>query len=430
MNQDPGKRDDEATVGPGLHHFMVLEGETPTRFHLRVDPDGGGMLLANAAEAAHLSPVGVLMVYGVLAGHPDEEILRAVKARFAGAADAQVRADFQRVRALVSDLTARRSDYPITNLVGAELGADGRKLASPYSADVTMGTLEQMQPILRSLWDAAIPQVNIVISPDTDPGALVRTVEFTEDLGMIAGVRAIASWVPSGVLREMANAGLDYLALVFASADPAEHEEMVRAEGDFLRVQAVWDHCRELELCPIAQCPITDRTLGELDEMVEFIAGRDVTDIWFFALACLDGEEEADAAGALPARALPQAATTVFEAAENFGRRIIWQPPVRFNPRIDLASHVIAGPRAGSDVAVRVEPDGSVFPARGPRTCAGNILKQTWQEIWNSPCFTRYREQVEAPSQSAACPDLPICEAWPPEDPAGWSDDSPEADTE
>lgn len=429
MNQDPGKKAPQAGIPRGLHHFVVLEGDSPTRFHLRVDPDGGGMLLANAAEAAHLSPVGVLMTHGALSGWSEEEIIRQVRAQFSGGTEAQVRADLGSIRGLVSGLSGPRAQYPVSNF-GGDTGADGRRLGAPYSADLTQGSPEQMQPILRRLWDAAIPQVNLLARPDRDPAELVRVVEFTEDLGMIAGVRSVARWLPSGVLNELAAAGLDYLALVLASAEEAEHEGMVRAEGDWAWVQEAWDLCRELELCPVAQCPITDETLGELEEMIELVAGRGVLDVWFYAVACLDGEEAADAAGALPARALPQAATTVFEAAEEFGRRVLWHPPVKFDLRKDLAAHVIDGPRAAGDVAIRVEPDGSVFPARGPRKCAGNLLTQAWDEIWSGECFTRYREQVEAPTQSNACPGLPICEAWPPEDPAGWSDDSTEAETE
>ncbi len=39
-------------VEPGLYHYEYLQKEWPTRFHLRIDPDGQGLLLADATEAA------------------------------------------------------------------------------------------------------------------------------------------------------------------------------------------------------------------------------------------------------------------------------------------------------------------------------------------------------------------------------------------
>ena len=83
-----------------------------------------------------------------------------------------------------------------------------------------------------------------------------------------------------------------------------------------------------------------------------------------------------------------------------------------------------AGPRAAGDAAIRIEPDGTVYPARGPRHRAGNILADSWEQIWASPCFARYRERLAAPTRCSDCPDLPICAADCPRDPRGWSDET------
>jgi radical SAM protein with 4Fe4S-binding SPASM domain len=170
--------------------------------------------------------------------------------------------------------------------------------------------------------------------------------------------------------------------------------------------------------------PLTDETADELEEIVEFALDHDIRNFSFFAIACLDGEEAADAAGALPARALPQVATMVTEAAEDADLRFIWEAPVRFDVRKTLAEHIITGPRAGGDVSIRVEPDGTVCPPRGKKLRCGNVLEQPWSEIWQHEAFTRYRESVEAPLRCDVCPDLELCAAACPKDPAGWADDT------
>ena len=82
-----------------IRPYELLVGEWPTRFHLRIDPDGGGLLLANAAEAAWLSPVGVRMAAGVLEGRSDQEIVEEITSAFGGAPEAQVHADLTHLRA-------------------------------------------------------------------------------------------------------------------------------------------------------------------------------------------------------------------------------------------------------------------------------------------------------------------------------------------
>jgi len=421
MSPDTGARPG-VPVAPGVYHFQRMSGESPTRFHLRVEPDGGGLLLANAAEAAILSPVGVLMVHSILSGLAGDAVAAEVGANFHGATSAEIVDDVFRVHQLLTDLASPDDNYPITNF-GADDTASGRRLLAPFQADVTAGTAEQMEAVVRALWDAGIPHVTFIAQPGGDPSDLVRAVEVAEDIGMISGVRAVASWVSEDALRALAQAGLDYYTVVFASCDPAEHNTMVGAE-DHAAVMRAIEVCQDLELCVMVQIPLTDETADELEEMVELLAERGVGSFSFFAVACLDGEEAADAAGALPARTLPQFATAVVEAAEAAGARLIWVPPVKFDLSKTLPEHVIAGPRATGDVSVRVEPEGTVFPPRGPRGCAGNILTQKWADIWGNECFTIYREAVEKPKRCSDCPGLVICAAACPKDPSGWSDDT------
>jgi hypothetical protein len=61
--QKPGRR---VSIEPGLYHYVWEEGDTYTRFHLRVEGDGEGLLLANASASARLSAAGVLIAKELL----------------------------------------------------------------------------------------------------------------------------------------------------------------------------------------------------------------------------------------------------------------------------------------------------------------------------------------------------------------------------
>jgi len=409
-------------VGPGLYHYTNMDGDVPTRFHLRVDPDGGGLLLANSAEAAHLSRVGVLMVNGALAGMDDAALTAQVREQFSGGSQAEIADDLARVRSLIAGLASPDDNYPVTNFGDADDAAHTRRLGAPFRADVLQGSPEQVVPILHKLWDAGIPHVTFLVRPGSDMARMARLVEAAEDIGMITGLRTVASWFTEEELRQVAFAGLDYLTVVMASRDAAEHDQMVGAPDSDVALRA-FELCHEWELCPVAQVPLTDESADEIEDIVQYVADRGVRNLWFFALACLDDEQRADAGGAIPARGIAQIVTTVVEAAEDHDMRFIWQPPVKFNADLSLPQHIIAGPRASGDIAVRVEPDGAVYPPRGKRVAAGNLLTDDWPTIWSSACFARFRERVEAPKRCEVCQDLPISGPCP-KDPAGWSDDT------
>ena len=87
------------------------------------------------------------------------------------------------------------------------------------------------------------------------------------------------------------------------------------------------------------------------------------------------------------------------------------------------ADQVRRGPRAGGDVTIRVLPGGDVLPPRGGSEPAGNLLNDSWDEIWGSPVFRRFRQRVEANTKCPQCPGLAICAGDCPADPGGWSHD-------
>jgi radical SAM protein with 4Fe4S-binding SPASM domain len=125
--------------------------------------------------------------------------------------------------------------------------------------------------------------------------------------------------------------------------------------------------------------------------------------------------------GALLAHELVPAARLVEEAAERFDLRLLWHPTVQFDPAIPLGEQVCRGPRCGGDTAIRVEPDGSVIPARGPFCSAGNLIRDTWETIEQSEIYASYRRRVESDTHCDRCPGLAICAADCPREPAGWA---------
>jgi radical SAM protein with 4Fe4S-binding SPASM domain len=424
-------------LAPGIYSYQVLEGDWPTRFHLRVNGDESGLLLANAAESAHLSPVGTRLARDVLEGRGDEEIIADLRAAFHGAGRSRMAEDLAAVRQLIANLAAPGDNYPVSNLADqlADQPADARlldgspHLAAPFRADLMQGPPEQMRQILRRLWEAGIPHVTFLARPDAPPEDLPLLVEAAGDLGMLTGLRAVASWVSLELIQRTALAGLDHLDLLYVCPEPEVHDALAGA-GDHARALAAFEQVQHLELAAVAQVPLyAHNTRAELGTVFSTLHAAGVTNLSFFALACPDDDAAAQAAGALPARALPQIALTVTEAAERNSARYIWCPPVRFDPARSLAAQILAGPRTEGDGAVRVEADGRVKPARGPSACAGNLLTDAWSDLWNHDCFARYRERLAAPTRCADCPDLAICAADCPKDPAGWSDDRGEVES-
>jgi len=406
-------------IQAGLYHTMREHGGQYTRFHLRVEPDGAGMLIANATAAAHLSPTGIVIVKELLDGDDENMILRDLRVRFRGASNSQLRAGIAHVQNLLDMLVEPGDIYPIMNLEDAAVSLHVARLMAPLEANIPLAEPEKLCPILSRLWEVGIPHVTILVPESPNPFNLVRAVEYAEELGLICGVSGRASDLEEGsLIYDLAMAGVDHVTLFCASADPTIHDALF-GKGDHAAVLHIFERTQELEVADVGHIPLVQETVDILDETLEALLESNVPNAAFYAITSSEGDD----GGAIPAEAMRQVAVQVEEFAGEAQVRYIWEPPVLRNPNKSLISQVRAGPRCSGDVAIRVETDGSVVPPRGPYQITGNILGDGWESIWQNDAFRVYRERVEAPTRCELCPGLAICAADCPSKPAGWSQD-------
>ncbi len=405
---------------PGLFHYMKETEGNYTRFHLRIEPDGHGLLIANATAALRLSSSGVIIARGILEGRTAEDIMQDIYSRFKSAEPDMVLSDINRVKDIISTLANPDDNYPVINLEDPEFSPYEAQLMAPLEADIPIAPPDKILPILDKLWDVAIPHVSFLTVDDFSPDHLVRAVERAEDLGMIVGVRGTATnMAQATLLKDLALAGVDYITLLYVSPNRAQHDA-VCGEGDFDKLPILFPAIRELEVCPVAEVPLISSSVGLLPKIFESLSTQRIHNCSFFAIARRD-DETPPTDESLPASSLPQVAATIEETSNESDVRYIWQPPMKRDFSKSIAHQIKGGPRCSGDISVRIEPDGAVIPPRGPYKSAGNILTDAWEEIWGNESFSHYREKVESPTRCEVCPGLVICAAACPRDPESWA---------
>ena len=408
-------------IPSGLYHYTREANGDHTRFHLRVEPDGSGMLLANASLAARLSSSGVVIAQCFLEGEDQTAVMRNLLQRYRGGGGPAVVKDVERIEQLINGLAAPGDNYPILNLTDAAFVPHEAELYAPLEASVPLAAPERLVPLLDKMWEIGIPHVIFVTAGTFDPTHLIRAVERAEDLGMIAGVRGRASDLSRGdLIRDLAQSGVDHITLLLAAMDKDVHDAFC-GEGDYAAALNAFKQIIENEVCPVAEIPLIQPTWDILPETLTKLTDLGVANCSLFAIAAPESMDEAEVGLAIRGNGLPQTAATLEELADQTGGRFLWQPPVRRDPALSLNEQILRGPRCAGEVAVRIEPDGAVIPPRGPYRSAGNILQQSWQTIWEDEAFQVYRQRVEAPTHCAICPGLAVCAAECPARSAGWS---------
>jgi len=409
-----------AGIEPGLYHYLRQADGATARLHLRVDSGGNGVLLANAACAVQLHPSGVIIAKYLLDGQPEHTIVEKLMKVFSGVSSQQASADMKHVLSLITSLESPHHDYPILNPADPSFSPHATPLQRPISADVPLCKPFYMEPILRRLWDEGIPHVTIIVGKDPVEKDLIRAVEKAEDLGLITGVRGRGGDLAHCTrIPDMAQAGLDHLDVYCLSIDEQVHDGLVGKNDYKFAIKALL-MAQKREVCPVAVVGLVRQTMATIDDTLAAIAGHGVVNACLFAIATTDPADQSS--GALRADELVQAAAVAEEAAERCRLRLLWYPPVRYNPELPLGDQICRGPRTSGDSAIRVDSDGYVIPARGPYQSPGNIVKQSWETIAKGAVYVDYRRRLETDTHCPTCPGLAICAADCPRNPQGWAE--------
>lgn len=407
-----------ASEGPpvGLHHFAREVDGRVVRYHLRVDEDGSGLVVANASSVARLSPSGVTIAHALLRGEPELAERRARRS-FRGVSADRVRADVRRVGELLDEMTEPGGGHPLRSLEDPDGSVHRRSLSAPLSADVVVGDGETTRAVLERLWSIGVPQSVLIVRDVAAARQVVHLVEHAEDLGLIAGVRGRATELAARErLHDLAMAGLDHLDLFWAGPDTELHDSLFGA-GDHDQAASAVDRCHELELCPVAVTPLLSPTLDRLEALGADLRQRRIGGLTLYALV----DAQSRGGRVLTAGAVRQAAATAEEVADHEDLNLVWAAPVQRDPEVSLADQVRAGPRTAGEAAIRVEADGAVVAPTGPAESSGNLLRDDWRGIWGHACFERFRESVEDPDRCAACPGAMLCAAGCPAEPGTWA---------
>ena len=164
----------------GMYHKQFApQDQPPYRIHLRLHPDGSGVLIVNAATVLHLNPTAAEYAYHFIKGTPPEEAAKEIATRYRvskGMAledyndfaeriqtlittpdlDPESYLDFERVTPHSADLRAPlRLDCALTYRLPAGTQAD---YAPTKRVDREL-TTEEWCAILDKAWEAGIPHV-------------------------------------------------------------------------------------------------------------------------------------------------------------------------------------------------------------------------------------------------------------------------------
>lgn len=417
---DPGQ--------PGIYSYDFQDDFERSRVHLRIDPDGNGILIVNANRVVHLNATAALMSRLVLERVPAEQATRMLTHRFRVSTQ-QAKQDYAQILNQVNELTRPEGVCPVHELDLEIRQPFSTMPSAPYRMDLALTyrcnndcahcynarprsfpelTTEQWKTILDRLWEIGIPHIVFTGGEPTLRTDLPDLIAYAQNNGQITGINTNGRRISDrAYLDKLIEAGLDHIQITLESHDPNIHDVMVACKSAWRQTVRGIANALETPLYVMTNTTMLQENSPYLRETLNYLAELGVPTIGLNALI-YSGRGQTVGTG-LPEKALAPLLKIARDTTDLHNQRLIWYTPTEychFDPmQLELG---VKGCTAAL-YNMCIEPDGSVLPCQSYYQPLGNISTDTWETIWNHPLSSSLRNRSYISAKCTGCVLLQEC---------------------
>jgi hypothetical protein len=363
-------------LSPGIYHYQAPpDAPSQYRLHLRLDPDGNGILIVNASTILHLNHTAAEYAYHLVLQTPEDQMVKEITRRYR-VKQQQVSQDFQILKERIESLITAPDLDPETFLGFERVSPYTQEISAPFRLDCALtyrlsnnvdDLLAPNKRVARELstdewfgifdkaWNFGIPHIILTGGEPTLRGDLPDLISHTEANGQVVGLLSDGlKLVDNSYLNTLLQTGLDHLLFLLKPND----DNSWKALGNVITA----------DLFVVVHLTISSQNILNTTQIFERLVNMGVKSV---SLTSSDQEDQN-----LLIQSRNKAAAS--------GLTLVWDLPVpysEFNP-IALETRVDNQPPGAGHAWLYIEPDGDVLPAQGVTQILGNILSDPWEKLW------------------------------------------------
>jgi pyruvate-formate lyase-activating enzyme len=362
---------------PGSYHLEAAPDKgKPYRMYLRLDADGSGILVVNAATVLQLNPTAAEYAYHFVRGAAPEDAAKIIASRYRINRE-HARADFRDFVDRIHTLVETEDLDPVTFLDFERIAPNSAALSAPLRLDCALTyqlpegadplmspakrvtrelTTDEWKAVLDKAWDFGIPHIVFTGGEATLRDDLPELIERAEHNGQVCGLLTDGHKLNDrAYLHTLLQTGLDHLTIVLPTV----------GEPNWQAIQTVSD----ADIFFTIHITLTPQNVTGAEALLEKLEKIDASAI---SLSSADPSLNNDLA-------------RLGELVADLGMRLVSDLPVPYSQANPVAQEVAQDEEiSGAGRAwLYVEPDGDVLPAQGDKIL-GNVLSDDWEKIYHS----------------------------------------------
>ncbi|MEW6402512.1 MAG: radical SAM protein [Chloroflexota bacterium] len=362
----------------GVYHKQAELDKKPYRIHLRLRPDGSGILILNASTIMHLNATAAEYAYHFIRGTESEEAIKQISSRYR-VSKGIAREDYQDFIDRLETLIMTPDLDPVSFLDFERVAPHSAELTSPLRLDCALTyrlpegtqadyaptkrvdrelTTEEWQAVLDKAWQAGIPHVTFTGGEPTLREDLPALIAHAEKNGQVCGLLTDGLRLTDQKYLDMLlQTGLDHVLVILQPA-----------------VEESWEAIRTIlpaDLFLTVHLTLTTDNVADAPQILEKLAHLTVENISLSTSNPTLLDELVQLQG----------------KASELNLTLRWDLPTPYsesNPvAVEAAEEKI--PEGAGKAWLYVEPDGDVLPTQGAADrVLGNILRDGWDKIYKA----------------------------------------------
>lgn len=422
----------------GLHTYNVERpGGGSMRIHLRVEPDGKGVLFIDVTDVIYLNQTAASIAFLALEGYPRDRVKSYFLKKYGPEAGMQITQDLADVYHMVEHLLQNQGDCYTCALIGdAEMKPlFSVPVSAPYKVDIALTygcnnacshcynevsrlpmpslPILDWYRVLDKLAVLGVPHLIVTGGEATLHPNLAEIIRHADRLGMIVGLNTNGRHLSHApYMQSLAEAGLNHVQVTLGDCDAEIHNQVMGANS-FEQTVAGIRTAIESGIHVITNTTLMRLNMHRVEALIDFLYDLGIRTFAMNGMIYSGGGFEQPLA--IPEDEIVPVLVKVRDYAEEKGMRFLWYTPTEYC-RLNPVELEIGAKRCNAgEYSLCIEPNGDVLPCQSYYVTAGNILLDPWEEIWRSDLFLSFRERNIKPEESGLpemcweCPDLPLC---------------------
>ena len=363
-------------IATGMYHYLSPpEDPRNYRLHLRVEPNGNGLLVINASTMLHLNQTATEYAYYLVKNVNAEQVGKIISDRY-DVSRTEAARDYQELIDQINILIETPDLDPVSYLDIERIPPFSGHIAAPYRLDCALtyalpgGIDPEYAPTDRAIseletegWlkiinkaaEIGIPHLIFTGGEPTLREDLFELLDRAEENDLVTGLLSTGKKLADKqYLDDLLQTGLDHLMLLLSPGDERSWTALENALREDLYVAVhltvtnenqeginnVIDRLEEIGATAISLSTNTEELEKRLARIRDYVAAKDLELVWNLPV---------------PYSSMNPVGieTTQTEVKTGAGRAWLY-----------------------------IEPDGDVLPAQGINEVLGNILRDDWQQTW------------------------------------------------